>query len=471
MKYTGVCLTLLLIIYSDLSVSVVEIEKKETCLHSVKKTDMLAENSEHSLKATKSSASQYHRRSNRERKIPTRMQDFIYGYDDGGSASKTATILHIPEEKKSIAEHSECNRTTDDLAANPIKIPKMPALIRMDQNMPSRPLFFYQMGRCIYQYIPPLPILHPAYVKSTTFPAVSRHISYATQPSLQNEKRLTRAAAGESKNGFFCPIIGCHNKQGYNKSFSTALNWWDHIKAVHLKKTYSNRARNTHDLGEKVLGEQHQIVCKVDECREKSFDNFSSLAVHLKEAHGNIIDTLPFNKKWAEKLETLKVELNTKLNPENNKYLCQTCSDKGNAVIPDDSDQALFSKLLKHKNQYHRQVNKKRNVQDNNVTKPLSLLPNKYLGKRYQTRHGNGFLCTVDNIEINQTPEALGQHWLTDHYKEHLYCPVEHCQTSDNVFEKITHLYQHLISHSTAPDNKQALMCGWLTENQLCRSR
>ena len=217
--------------------------------------------------------------------------------------------------------------------------------------------------------------------------------------------------------GFTCPLVGCLTRSepfGQYK-LTSELNWFDHVVGKHLGGYLfkEKRYHNLHRLGEAVLANQGQLRCLIGECSTKQifFPDFQTLGAHLENFHINELDTLPVNSLWNQKTRKAGV--------------------------------------------------------------PLSQLTAWAKGKRYQTRHGNGFVCQDHpNLRLNQTPETMGQHWLLDHLKTGWFCPVKTCSVSATpVFASIKDLYGHHIKTHMQEflRNSQSKSCenGWLTEDEL----
>ncbi|WP_152554065.1 hypothetical protein [Endozoicomonas elysicola] len=220
---------------------------------------------------------------------------------------------------------------------------------------------------------------------------------------------LKRKRAGDAgENGYRCVILDCKQKDGIQRpSFTSHRNWHDHMISKHGNgypdpRNEDNPLTNSHAFGESILAIQNNIVCKVNGCYEFPFGSFKELGMHLKTQHKDVLDCQPFNLTWKPGVRKT----------ETDRFLSQLNNDH-------------------------------------------------YLGKRYQTRHGNGFLCfDPPCYPVRQTPEGLCDYWLDSHVGFRSLCPIRSCTFERGEllgFRDYKGLYQHMKSQHPEPLNNESL--------------
>ncbi len=219
-------------------------------------------------------------------------------------------------------------------------------------------------------------------------------------------KRKRAGDAGE--NGYHCVILDCKQKNGIQRpSFTSPRNWHDHMVSKHGSgypdpRNEDNQLTNSHAFGESILAIQNNITCKVNGCDGHSFGSFKELGMHLKTQHKDALDCQPFNSSW--KPEVMKTEADRKLSQLSDAH---------------------------------------------------------FLGKRYQTRHGNGFLCSSHLYHpVRQTPEGLCDYWLDNHVGFRSLCPIRSCTSERGErwgFRDYKELYQHMKNQHPEPLNNETL--------------
>ena len=211
-------------------------------------------------------------------------------------------------------------------------------------------------------------------------------------PGQTRSKTKKRRVAGTAGiRGFVCPVEDCKSPESADEQYSltSAHNWFDHMISKHGNGfVYEDKKfKKLIDVGEAMLGYQKQLKCLIGACcnQEHFFCNFTKLGGHVLTHDLSMPDTLTVNGLWRGKSAKAK---------------------------------------------------------------PICQLNSHSAGKRYQTRHGNGFVCQEHKeTPLAQTPEALGRHWLHCHKGVDYFCPVAGCVADNVSYKTPVELYRHVESH------------------------